>query len=230
MERYRHICKSTAIVLEKICYNLKQGITEYELAGKISNEMWSNNLEPITLLIAFDGRALNYRHPVPFGEKLNNYANISVCTRRNGLIASVTRIVSLKHPGEEMMKRQRAAAYVNAAFSANTRAGRNISEIFEKAMDTYAEEGFEGEWKFHHQGGLTGFVPRELKGMSDVNHIVRVNEAYAWNPSVQGAKLENTILVTEGGYENLTHTGNYKYINIEIDGKTYLEEDILILE
>lgn len=229
IERYRDICKTTAVILEGICYNLKQGITEYELAGEISKKMWSSDLEPITILVAFDERALSYRHPVPVGKELENYALIAVCTRRDGLIASATRMVALKHPGEEMLRRQRAAAYVDATFLANTTPGRNIGEIFEKAMNAYKEEGFEGEWKLHHQGGITGYVPRELKGMSDVDHIVRANETYGWNPTVQGTKVENTILITKSGYENLTHTGNYKYIPIEIDGKTHLEEDILIL-
>jgi Xaa-Pro dipeptidase len=229
IERYRDICKTTAEVLEDICHTLKEGMSEYELAGQVSQAMWANNLEPITLLIAFDERALQYRHPVPTEQKLKNYALIAVCTRRSGLIASITRMVAIKHPGEEMMRRQRVAAFVEATLISNTKQGRNVGDIFDKAVDAYTKEGFEGEWEFHHQGGLTGYAPRELKGMSNVNHTVRINEVYAWNPSVQGAKAENTILVTEDGYENLTHTDKYAYITFEIDGSKYLEENILIL-
>ncbi len=228
-DRYRDICQTTAKVLEGICKELKAGTTEYELAGILSKEMWANNLEPITLLIAFDERALMYRHPVPTDNVLKNYALIAVCTRRQGLIASATRMVALKHPGEEMLRRQQVAAYVNATLIAHTKEGADMADIFEKCAMAYKEKGFEGEWTFHHQGGLTGYNPREIKGMSDVHHRVKVGEAYGWNPSCQGAKSENTILVTKQGSENLTHTGEYKYIEVMIDGKTYLEEDILIL-
>lgn len=227
--RYREICKTTASTLEDICHTLKKGMSEYDLAGQISQKMWENNLEPITILIGFDDRALNYRHPVPTDKKLENYALVAVCTRRNGLIASATRMVALNDPGEEMMKRQKVAAYVDSVLAANTKPGNKLGDVFDKAVDAYASKDFDGEWKFHHQGGLTGYMPRELKGMSGVNHIVKTNEVYGWNPSVQGAKSENTLLVTEDGTENLTHTGNYDYITIEIDGKKYIQDNILIL-
>lgn len=226
---YRDICKTTAEVLEDVCRTLREGMTEYELGGEIAKQMWANNLEPITLLIGFDERAYHFRHPVLNGAALKNYALVAVCCRRNGLITSITRIVALKHPGEEMMRRQRVAAYVDATMQAATRPGTTLSEIFTKCQKAYAEKGFEKEWTFHHQGGLTGFNTRETKAMPAENHCVRLYEAYAWNPSCQGVKVENTTLVTPDGIEFLTHTGNYPYIEVEIDGKTYYEEDILIL-
>lgn len=227
--RYRDICKTTALELEATCRTLKAGMTEYEVAGELSRRLWSNNLEPITLLIGFDERAVRNRHPVPVGAALKNYALIAVCARRNGLIASATRLVSLTRD-PEMMERQKAAGYVDAVLCANTVVGADTADVFQKGVSAYAEKGFEGEWKFHHQGGLTGFVPRELKAMSTVHHTVRAGEAYGWNPSVQGAKSENTILVTENGYENLTHTGDYPYLQYEVNGQKVVTEDILILD
>lgn len=227
--RYRDICQTTAKELEAACRSLKAGMTEYELAGELSCRFWSNNLEPITLLIGFDERALHNRHPVPIGAVLKNYALVAVCARRNGLIASATRLVSLTRDSQ-MMERQKASGYVDSILCSNTVAGADLAEVFRKGMEAYSQKGFDGEWKFHHQGGLTGYVPRELKGMRTVHHTVRIGEAYGWNPSVQGAKSENTIMVTENGFENLTYTGDYKYLQYEVNGKKVLTEDILILD
>jgi hypothetical protein len=33
--------------------------------------------------------------------------------------------------------------------------------------------------------------------------------AFAWNPTIQGAKSEDTVLVTENGFEVLTATGEW---------------------
>lgn len=226
---FRDICQTTAQVLEDVCRTVRAGMTEYELGGELSKRMWEHNLEPITLLIGFDERAHHFRHPVLNGAVLKNYALVAVCCRRGGLITSITRIVALKHPGEEMMRRQRVAAYVDATMQAATRPGVKLSEILKKCQDAYAQQGMEDQWQFHHQGGLTGWNTREIKAMPHEDHQVRLNEVYAWNPSCPGVKVENTTLVTPDGVEFLTHTGNYPYIEVEIDGKTYYEEDILIL-
>ncbi len=227
--RYRDICQTAAKDLEEVCRTLKAGITEYELAGRLAEKFWADNLEPITLLIGFDERAFSYRHPVPAGAVLKNYALVAVCARRAGLIASATRLVALKNPGQEIMERQKVSAYVDAVFTANTVAGRTVGSAFGAALAAYAEKGYPEEWKLHHQGGLTGYVARELKGTSGNPHVIRENEVYAWNPSVQGTKSENTVLVTKDGFEDLTHTGNYPYLTFEIDGKKIITEDILVL-
>jgi hypothetical protein len=39
--------------------------------------------------------------------------------------------------------------------------------------------------------------------------------AYAWNPTVQGSKSEDTYLVTADGVENLTATGDWPTRSVE---------------
>jgi Xaa-Pro aminopeptidase len=229
MAEYEDICAAAAREVEAVCRTLRAGITEYELVGELSRCLWTHNLEPITLLIGFDKRARQFRHPVPVGAALKNYALIAVCARRWGLVASLTRLVSLSRD-EAMMERQRTAAYVDAVLCSHTAAGANLAAVFDKGLEAYAVQGWEGEWKYHHQGGLTGYNARELKARHSLRHIIRPGEAYAWNPSVQGAKSENTIVVLEKGYKNLTHTGAYRYLEFEVNGENVLTENILILD
>ena len=218
-EDFKLLCQTSAQVVEGICKTLKPGLSEYELAGEIAKQLWANNIEPITILVAFDERALRYRHPVMTDNRLKNYALVGICGRRNGLIASVTRDV-LVNGDDEMIEKHKKCARVNAAFWSSLQPGTNVSEIFAKGVAQYGVEGVPIEHKEHHQGGLTGFVPRELRASHLSNHVVRINEAYAFNPTIQGAKVEDTVLVTENGIEILTYTGDYAYETIDIGGKS----------
>lgn len=226
--RYEEICMTTALELEAACRDISKGMSEYELCGVLSNRFWKKNLEPITLLIGFDERAYRYRHPVPAGALLENYALIAVCTRRDGLIASATRLVTLNRD-DRLMDYQKISTAIESFLISQTNPGSDLADIFARLQAKYAELGVEEEWQKHHQGGLTGFVARELKAEPGKKHIVRLGEVYGWNPSVLGTKSENTILVEDDGARVLTHTGYYPYIEHIVNNNKYLSEDILIL-
>jgi len=49
-----------------------------------------------------------------------------------------------------------------------------------------------------------GFAGREWIASPGATDPVQLPMAYAWNPTVQGAKSEGTVLVTGDGYEPLT--------------------------
>lgn len=214
---------------EVVCRMLRAGISEFMLAGEISKKLWVENIEPITILIGFDERAAKYRHPVPTTNLLRNYAFISVCGRRAGLIASVTRTVCINKPSGELLEKHRMCANIDAILTQQTVAGNDVKDVFSLVVDSYKQYGYENEWLLHHQGGLTGYVPRELKATFESHHIIRTNEVYAWNPTIQGMGVEDTILVTTKGNRVLTHTGAYEYIEFVVNGEKILKPDILIL-
>ena len=49
----------------------------------------------------------------------------------------------------------------------------------------------------HHQGGVTGYAPREVKVVPGMTMSLRRNMALAWNPSVTGSKSEDTIIIDD---------------------------------
>lgn len=229
IQDFRELSFKAANILEKICKKLKPGISEYALAGEISKQLWENNIEPITILIAFDERALKHRHPVMTNNCLKNYALAAICGRRNGLIVSLTRDVLLK-ADFKMMEKHSKCVRVNAAFWSGLIPGNILSKVFSQGVEQYKIEGYPDEYKEHHQGGLTGFVPREIRANFKCDHVIRSGEVYAFNPTIKGAKVEDTVLVTDSGLEVLTYTGNYAYENCEIRGKKIEMATVFIVE
>ena len=206
-----------ANILENAVKNVKVGMSEFELAGEISRGLWNAEIEPITLLIAFDERTFKYRHFLPTANKLKNYAIASICARKGGLIVSATRSVYLNGQiPDEITQKYQQLSKVYARLVNNTKPGAKLSDLFESIKVDYAACGYQCEENLHHQGGMTGYVARELRAMPNVDYIAKANQAYAWNPTITGTKLEDTIIIKENGFDILTHTGNYEYV--EIDG------------
>lgn len=76
--------------------------------------------------------------------------------------------------------------------------------MFEDCKRFYAEEGFPDEWKNHYQGRLTGFASREVVATPETELEIRPGMAFAWNPSITGAKAEETFVLTGSSPEVIT--------------------------
>lgn len=228
LEKYRWLGATAATATEKIAREIKPGITEQEAWGLLANEGLKYGIEPATILIGFDDRIYKYRHPLPTEKKLENYAMLAVCIRKWGLYVSCSRFVSFSKPDEALAKKFKAVAAVDAALIANTRPGNELSNIFNTAVGIYEKTGFPEEWRNHHQGGLTGYMSREYRVCESTTGIVKLNQAYAWNPSIAGTKSEDTIIVGTDKNYIITHTGEYEYIEVEYNGERYLRPGVLI--
>jgi Xaa-Pro aminopeptidase len=128
-----------------------------------------------------------------------------VCPRRAGLIASVTRFVSFGPLAPALADAHRRLLEVDVAFNLATAPGARVGEVFARGAAAYAEHGFGGdEWRLHHQGGPTGYEPRDYIADAGADAVVEASQAFAWNPSATSLKSEDTILATAAGPEVLT--------------------------
>jgi Xaa-Pro aminopeptidase len=123
-------------------------------------------------------------------------------SERGGLYANLTRIVELEEPDPELARRLRACDEILTRLREEaTRPGRTLAEAFADCRGFYADAGFADEWRLHHQGGLTGYGSRELIATPSTDHVIEPGQAFAWNPSITGAKVEETFVLTEAGPE-----------------------------
>jgi antitoxin VapB len=125
--------------------------------------------------------------------------------QRGGLYANLTRIVWFDEPDPEIARRQAASDEILARMREEaTRPGRSLVDAFADCRRFYAEAGFPDEWKLHHQGGITGYASREVIATPHTDVPIETGQAFSWNPSVTGAKSEETFVLTDAGHEVVT--------------------------
>ncbi|MDA3951018.1 MAG: M24 family metallopeptidase [Spirochaeta sp.] len=188
------------------------GQSEYEIAGHIAAATQPRGIQAIVNLVATDERMHRYRHPLPTTKKLERHALLVMCGRRDGLVASVSRIIHFGPVPEEIRRAHEAVAYVDGRAQAASRPGRTLGEVFTEIQDAYREAGFPDAWQGHHQGGVSGYEPREYLGLPDSTDVLEEGMVVAWNPSLPGAKSEDSVMVGAQGPVVLTDTPQWPMI------------------
>lgn len=232
VERYRELGRETAAAVETVCRQLQPDDPEYEVEAAIRISLSSRDVETPVILVGGGDRAANYGHPTPGDDELGDYAVVSVVGERGGLFASLTRTVVFDAP-EGLKERHRAAARIETtALSATQAAARGelagtgdtdgdpdtAGDVFAAIRDAYAAVDFAEEWRDRPQGGAAGYDTREWVAAPDATEPVQAPMGYAWNPWVQGAKSEDTYLVTADRIENLTKTGQWPTLEVDAVG------------
>jgi antitoxin VapB len=228
IERYRWLGNKTAEVTSDVLQELGPGVSEYEMEALVSDGLLVEGILPSVLLMAVDDRILTYKHAVARGHRLKRYGMLNLCARKWGLAISITRFVHFGELPSELAANFAIAAQVNAALLDATRAGATSADLFQAAKDAYGAEGFPGEEEFHHQGGATGYGEREWIATPAGTEVVVNNQAFAWNPSIRGGKVEDTVVLVDGKIEYLTETRDLPLVETERNGTTYRSAGVLI--
>jgi antitoxin VapB len=205
LERYRQVGADAAAAVAEAVGSLEPGTDERDAAANLTAACRRRGLVSSVLLAAADERIAAYRHPIPQGKQIEGRAMLVVSAERGGLYANVTRMVHFEEPSEELKRRQEACETILRMMREEaTRPGRTLADAFEDCQRFYAEVGFPEEWKLHHQGGMTGYASREVIATPRTQQEIRPDQAFAWNPSITGAKAEETFVLTEDGPEVIT--------------------------
>jgi antitoxin VapB len=226
--RYRWLGTETAAATVEALNQLEPGLSEYDLEAITAAGLLRRGILPSVALYAVDERIYKYKHAVPRGARLKQYAMLNLCSRKWGLAISITRFLHFGALPSELDLRFKAAAQVNAALLNATRAGATSAELFKVAQAAYAAQGFPGEERFHHQGGPTGYGEREWVATPAGTEVVVNNQAFAWNPSIRGGKVEDTVLLRDGVIENLTPTPELPSLAASVEGSTYAAAGVLV--
>ncbi|UPM42876.1 M24 family metallopeptidase [Halocatena salina] len=212
IEQYRELGAETAAVVEEVCRSLTPNTSERAVTARLRRAFEERGIDVPVALVGGAERVQRHRHFTPTEAAVGAYAIVTLCTVRAGLCISITRTVAFDPP-TWLSERHHAAARVHATALAATRdvgtRGGTASDVFEAIQDAYAAVGYPDEWRLHHQGGAGGYATREWIATPDSDAPVTLPMGYAWNPTVQGTKCEDTVLITEEGFETLTRTGEW---------------------
>jgi len=217
-ERFRSLGRMCAEALTAAAQQIHPGLSELQLAALVGSEAQQRGVQPIVNLVATDERAYRFRHPLPTEKKMEKYAMLILSGRRRGLVCSITRLIHFGRIPDDLRRRIAATAQINAAYIAQSRPGNSLSEVLAAGKEAYSRVGFPDEWRWHLQGGLTGYEPREVLATPTSNEIIAEEQVLAWNPTIAGAKVEDTILVRPECNEILTRTSLWPVMSIQVPG------------
>lgn len=198
LDRYLALGRDTAEALTDACRTAEPSWSEHDLAALTAAGLLQRGADPVVLLVAGEPRLPNHRHPLPTGERLGALAMVVACARRGGLIASLTRFVSFGGLAPDLTEAYERLLRVDVAFNAATRPGARVGDVFGAGLAAYEREGFgRDQAALHHQGGPTGYEPRDYVADERSDATVEENQAFAWNPSVPSLKSEDTVVARE---------------------------------
>ncbi len=215
VERCRTLGRDAAEAITEVLLAARPDWTGYQLAGAGAEALWARGIHPALTLVGEERRLPLYRHATASVEKLGARAMLVFCGRRHGLFANLTRFVYFRPPSAEERRLAEDVARVEAAALDASRPGATLGSIYDALVRAYAQTGHPGAEMFHHQGGPCGYLSREVIALPGMDVPLVQDGAVAWNPSLPGAKIEDTVLVTGGGLEVLTVDPRWPTLPIE---------------
>ena len=219
VDRYKKMCVDSAEALGNAMKQSLSSDREIDIAGRITQSLWCSDLEIAYLGVAGEDRVQKFRHALPTTQIVGNRVSASICAKRKGLIATITRIVTFGETSNSLVNEYTSIFQVEAAMLDATIVGRPFYEPLNAAIAAYPLNGFDAdEWSKHHQGGPTGFLPRDWTANPTTSRLIFANQPIGWNPTGKGWKAEDTILATQSGVEILSFDRDWP--SFEVNGRT----------
>jgi Xaa-Pro aminopeptidase len=216
--RYRALGRDAGLALGNVCRSLTPGDVEADIARSIVDAAAEFRARAVVALVGADERLRRYRHPVPTRTPWKHVVMLALCAERDGIIVSLSRVVAVGAQAE-LEARTRATATVFGRVLAETRPGKTGAQLYETLVSAYAHAGFAGEETKHHQGGAIGYRAREWVAHPRSQDVVQERQAFAWNPTITGTKVEDTALLNGDRLDIITSTPDWPAIEIEGDLK-----------
>jgi Xaa-Pro aminopeptidase len=217
--RYRTLGRDIATAIDSVCRTIEPGSTEIDVAAAATGAVARCGARAIVVLCGADERMARYRHPPPTSQRWTHGVMLVVCAERHGLVVALTRMVSAGPIAQGLRDRTRAAAGVFGALLNATTEGQTGRALYDIAARAYASAGFPGEERLHHQGGAIGYQARDWLAHPASDARVRERQAFAWNPSITGTKVEDTALLVDGRVEIITASANWPSHDVDVRGQ-----------
>ncbi|HEU4667282.1 MAG TPA: M24 family metallopeptidase [Arthrobacter sp.] len=203
-ERYARLSAEVAVIMTDVLAMARPETTEFELVSALAGRVVAAGAEPLVLLCNGSSRS-GFRHPLATHSPLGRRAMAVVCARRDGLVANITRWVRFDAGTPEERDAEARIAAVEADIFDATVPGARLDRIFAEIQAAYGRHGFGADqWEQHHQGGPAGYAGRDPRVTAAATDTVVTGQAFTWNPSGPGVKIEDTVQLTGSGLQILT--------------------------
>lgn len=215
IDRYRQVGQLASAAMTEALTQAQPDWTEYQLAGAGAAALWKRGLHPALTLVAGERRLPLYRHATASQALLGNIAMLVFCARGLGLYANLTRFVVFGQLSTTESQLHQDIREIEAIALDQCQVDTPLDHIYHTLQQAYEQHGYPTAIDEHHQGGTTGYLAREVVATPQTSDRLSANMAMAWNPSLAGAKIEDTFLLHENNQlENLTLTADWASVTV----------------
>ena len=229
IERTRAVALSADEALTEVCGSIRPGDSELKIAARSACAFLERGMQIDVLLVGSDARLQHYRHCLPTDKLVEKHVLVHVAAHRFGLHANLTRVVHFGKPDQAVASRHEAVCQVFADILSALSQGKSFVRLLDEIKLSYARNGYPDEWKEHFVGGPSAYEACEPYVFLDADATIEVGQTFDWLPSLPGAKVEETSILTPSGAEILSVGANWPKLPISSGGHTFQCPDILVL-
>jgi len=201
--------------MDYVINHLQEGITEKELARALEI-FWLNaggDKLGFTPIVAFGENSAEPHYRVSERKlKRGDLVLIDIGVVLKHYHSDMTRVVAFGEPHEELQKIYQIVYHASTEATRLCRPGSKIGDVDQAARGFIKDAGY-GDYFIHSLGHGVGLEihesPRINSSGPDANRVLESGMAITIEPGVYlpgigGVRLEDTLLITEEGYENIT--------------------------
>lgn len=201
-------------VFTKILDYIRPGMTEREIQGELEYQMIKCGASGTSFdTIVASGLHSSMPHAIPSDKKIEpgDFITMDFGCRYEGYCSDMTRTIVLGKANEKQKEIYQLVLKANLVTESFLRAGMICREVDKIARDIIADGGY-GKYFGHGLGHSVGLEIHELPACNtrdttvlEPNMIMTI-EPGIYVPGFGGVRIEDMVVITRNGYENLTHS------------------------